>query len=152
MGRSSCSRSRPRRGQQASTVESFGDRSLRDKRDARPGEHGLDEPIAGGAQPLELGALEGRHVDVAGELALDVDEALGQRFLVDRADDEQIDPPATTTLPTLLAGLAIASSYSENKKDDDRTSAWRYADRISPIRESLHAKVGMTRTSAYSWL
>lgn len=56
---------RPRRAQQSSTVASFGHRPGREERDARPSEHGLDEPIAGGilvsaladaGDPLEWGS------------------------------------------------------------------------------------------------
>jgi len=63
--------------------------------------------------------------------------------------------PDTRTPPTLLDGLAITASFSENKKDDDHQTASRYADNytaISPARLDSEAEIGITRTSAYSWL
>ncbi len=47
------------------------------------------------------------------------------------------------------------SSFSDNKKDDDRHHRRRYADlytAISPICEDFLTEVGITPTSAYSWL
>ena len=87
-------------------AESFRHRPGWDERNARPGEHGLDKPVAGRTEPLEFGALEGRHVDVAVELALDVGDPLGQRLLVDRADDEQID---VTGSALVAAGVRATS-------------------------------------------
>ncbi|HEY8625032.1 MAG TPA: site-specific integrase, partial [Solirubrobacteraceae bacterium] len=47
------------------------------------------------------------------------------------------------------------SSFSENKKDDDRQTPRRYAGpyaAISPICEDFLPEVGITKTSAYSCL
>ncbi|HEX5925741.1 MAG TPA: tyrosine-type recombinase/integrase [Baekduia sp.] len=63
--------------------------------------------------------------------------------------------PDTRTPSTPLDALAITASFSENKKDDDHPTAPRYADNytaISPLSLNSPAEVGITRTSAYSWL
>ena len=63
--------------------------------------------------------------------------------------------PDTRTPSTLLDGLAITASFSENKKDDDHQTAPDYADKyaaISPASRDSVADVGITKTSAYSWL
>jgi hypothetical protein len=49
--------------------------------------------------------------------------------------------------------LRIVSSFSDNKKDDDRPNRRRYADiyaAINPIRKAFLPQVGITTTSAYS--
>ena len=51
--------------------------------------------------------------------------------------------------------MRIVSSFSDNKKDDDRPNPRRYADiyaAINPICKAALPKVGITTTSAYSWL
>jgi hypothetical protein len=71
------------------------------------------------------------------------------------ASANEANGPVINTLRTLLAGPATVSSYSDNKKDGDRQGPERYADpyaAISPICEDFLAKVGITKTSAYSCL
>jgi hypothetical protein len=53
--------------------------------------------------------------------------------------------PVINTLLTLLDGPAIAASFSENKKDDDRQHRWRYAD---PTRRSAHQSTRLPTRSA----
>src|SRR5579862_5757841 len=63
--------------------------------------------------------------------------------------------PTINTLHTLLDAPAIAASFSENKKDNDRQNHRRYADiytAINPIRNAPRQDIGITRTSAYSWI
>ena len=49
----------------------------------------------------------------------------------------------------------MTASFSDNEKDHDRPNRWRYADiyaAINPADEALPPDIGITRTSAYSWL
>jgi len=71
------------------------------------------------------------------------------------ASANRANGPVINTLDTLLDGLAIISSFSDDKKDDDRPNRWRYADiytAINPNRKMLLSDIGITRTSAYSYL
>jgi integrase len=63
--------------------------------------------------------------------------------------------PVTRTPSTLLDGLDITASFSDNKKDNDRQTGPRYADiyaAINPACKALLPNIGITKTSAYSWL
>jgi hypothetical protein len=104
--------------------------SRRDERDARPGEHGLDEPIAGGAQPLELGALEGRDVDVTVELALDVGES-GPEDTVDVRFDIKIFDPMCPAGPILRQDCRIKQRHRRRPGPDPRAASRSWRERSS---------------------
>jgi hypothetical protein len=72
---------------------------------------------------------------------------------VEYASTNGTSGPVTRTLTTLLDGLDITASFSENKKDNDRPNHQRYADSyaaINPARKALLPDIGITKTSAYS--
>jgi hypothetical protein len=61
--------------------------------------------------------------------------------------------PIANTLLTRFTGPAIVSSFSDNKKRRPSPNPRRYADpyaAISPNCNDSPAKVGITKTSAYS--